>query len=215
MAISKKFYLNLSIILAIIVAIIVIIYLYFPKVFGDSLYPLKYEDLIIKYSREYNVDPSLVSAIIYSESRFDKDASSRAGAQGLMQIMPATGKGISERIGDSSFGDLYDPETSIRYGTYYIKSLLDKYNGDVESALAAYNGGAVAGDRFVITRSFDDIPDETAGYLKKVTSTQKMYDYLYSNIFSAKDIKELITIKKEEEEKPWYKKILEKFGWSN
>lgn len=215
MALSKKFYLNLFIILAIIIALVVIIYLYFPKVFGDSLYPLKYEDLIIKYSREYNVEPSLVSAIIYSESRFNKDASSRAGAQGLMQIMPATGKGISERIGDSSFGDLYDPETSIRYGTYYIKSLIDKYNGDVESALAAYNGGAVAGDRYIVTRSFDDIPEETAGYLQKVTSTQKMYDYLYSNIFSAKDIKELITIKKEEEEKPWYKKFLEKFGWNN
>ena len=97
---------------------------------------------------------------------------------------------------------------------FFIKSLIDKYQGDIESALAAYNGGAVSGDRYVITRSLADIPEETAGYLQKVTSTQKMYDYLYSNIFSAKDIKELITIKTEEEEKPWYKKLLERFGWN-
>lgn len=212
MQIAKRTWFYIGITLAVILALILVTYFFFPKIWGDLIYPLEYEETIVKYSKQYDVDPTLIAAVIYSESHFHPTSASHAGAQGLMQIMPGTGKAIATRIGEP-FGDLFDPETSIRYGTYYIESLIDKYNGDVDAALAAYNGGAGAADRYVITRSDASIPAETAGYIKKVNSAWQNYQKLYGNILNAENVAEAIKIKQEEEEKSWFDKILESFSF--
>ena len=89
-----------------------------------TLYPLKYEDYVEVYAKQNNLSPSFVYAVIECESSFDNEAVSYIGATGLMQIMPDTFKWIAEKLGEVySEGLLYDPETNIRYGTYYLSYL--------------------------------------------------------------------------------------------
>jgi soluble lytic murein transglycosylase len=214
MAVAKRLVVKIVAIVLIVIGFAVILNFFFPKIFGDVIYPMEYEDLIIKYSRQYAVEPSLTAAVIYTESHFDPNAGSHAGAEGLMQIMPATGEAIASRLGEP-FGDLFDPETSIRYGTSYLRSLIDAYNLDIDAALAAYNGGSGAADRYVITRSDADIPAETANYIKKVNAAQETYEMLYGDILNAQNVTDALKIKQEEQAKPWYVKLLEKFGYQS
>ncbi len=101
-----------------------------------------YYDYILEYSKVNDVDPSFVLAVIAIESRFRPEAVSRAGAVGLMQIMPSTGEILVDEIGIEGYSDdgLKDPDVNIRLGTYYIGKLQRKYGSDV-LALAAYNAG--------------------------------------------------------------------------
>ena len=105
-------------------------------------YPLRYEQIVRGHARNYRLDPALLAAVIYQESKFKADAKSEAGAIGLMQLQPDTAKGIAIRTGGSRFqtSDLYNPEINIRYGSWYLRHLLDKYD-DEKLALAAYNAG--------------------------------------------------------------------------
>ena len=105
-------------------------------------YPLRYEQIVRGHARNYRLDPALLAAVIYQESRFKAGAKSRSGAIGLMQLQPDTAKGIAIRTGGSRFqtSDLYNPVINIRYGSWYLRHLLDKY-GDEKLALAAYNAG--------------------------------------------------------------------------
>jgi len=113
-----------------------------PAWFQRVRYPLKYEQIVRGHARNYQLDPALLAAVIYQESRFRSDAKSESGAIGLMQLQPATAKGIAIRTGGSRFqtSDLYDPEINVRYGSWYLRHLLDKYD-DEKTALAAYNAG--------------------------------------------------------------------------
>ena len=212
MAIARRLLITIISIILIVLIVSALVIIYYPKIFGDILYPIKYEDLIVKYSKQFAMDPALVAAIIYTESNFNAGASSHAGAQGLMQIMPATGQAIAGRLGES-YGDLLDPETSIRYGTSYIRSLIDAYGGDVEAALVAYNGGSGSADRYIIARSDADIPSESAYYKVKVDNAWKMYNQLYGNILNASNVAEVLKIKQEEAQKSWWDKMLERVGW--
>src|SRR5205823_13580916 len=105
-------------------------------------YPLRYEQIVRGHARNYDLDPALLAAVIYQESKFKADAKSSSGAIGLMQLLPDTAKGIALHTGGSRFRvhDLYNPEINIRYGAWYLRHLLDKY-GDERTALAAYNAG--------------------------------------------------------------------------
>jgi soluble lytic murein transglycosylase len=105
-------------------------------------YPLRYEQIVRGHARNYQLDPALLAAVIYQESKFKSDAKSSSGAIGLMQLRPDTAKGIAIRTGGSRFqtSDLYNPEINIRYGSWYLRHLLDKYD-DEKLALAAYNAG--------------------------------------------------------------------------
>jgi soluble lytic murein transglycosylase len=105
-------------------------------------YPLKYESIVRGHARNYRLDPALLAAVIYQESKFRSDVKSDSGAIGLMQLLPDTARGIAVHTGGSQFrvSDLYDPEINIRYGSWYLRHLLDKY-GDERTALAAYNAG--------------------------------------------------------------------------
>ena len=105
-------------------------------------YPLAYESIVRGHARNYELDPALVAAVIYQESKFKADAESDSGAVGLMQLRPETARGIALRTGGKAFvvNDLYDPEINVRYGCWYLRHLLGKYR-DERLALAAYNAG--------------------------------------------------------------------------
>ena len=104
--------------------------------------PLRHEDVIRQQSRDKNLDPALVAAVIYRESKF-RDATSSAGAKGLMQILPSTAQFIAHRSGGTQFEvrDLADPQINISYGSWYLRYLLDRYDGNEVAAVAAYNAG--------------------------------------------------------------------------
>lgn len=152
-------------------------YFFYPHVWGEILYPLEYRDSIKKYAQEFQIDPNLVCAVIYTESRFNADSGSGAGAKGLMQIMPATGRGISERLGEKTMGNLLDPDTSIRYGTFHLREQLDQYDNNLDVVLASYNAG---GGRANAWRLYGEaLPRETVGYIAKVKSVKQTYDAVY------------------------------------
>jgi len=156
-------------------------YFYVPEIFGDTVYPLKYPEIIKKYAVQYDVDPALVAAVILQESRFNPDAVSPKGATGLMQIMPATGAGIARNLGVSQYS-LKDPETSIWFGTYYLKSKLDYYDGNVDAVLAAYNAGSGNADRWIRLGILGSIPfSETNNYVRKVKNYRTVYETMYAD----------------------------------
>lgn len=155
-------------------------------------YPLKYGDLISKYSSEYGVDPYLVSAVINVESGYRPGALSRRNARGLMQITPATGKWAAEKIGIADFdeGMLYSPDVNIHIGCWYLRYLEDEFGEiapDVTAVLAAYNGGTGNVKKWVQNGvigqgeiRLDEIPfKETGNYIQKVTNNIKIYRWLY------------------------------------
>lgn len=143
-------------------------------------YPLRYEQIIRGHAENYRLEPTLLAAVIYQESKFDPDARSASGAIGLMQLLPETGQGIADRTGGESWqpDDLLDPELNVRYGSWYLRHLLDKYEGNVETALAAYNGGQGNVDRGVLY-------PETREYVARVTELQRIYERAYGPALAA------------------------------
>ena len=153
------------------------------------IYPEEYYELVVKYSEENSVPAALTFAVIKVESNFDKYAESSVGAMGLMQIMPSTYKWLAQ----SKFDEipitalLHTPETNIRYGTYYLRYLYDKF-GTWEKALIAYNWGEGNFKKFLdehgyTAGDYDSIPvKETRNYVKKVLHHWAKYEELYDNI---------------------------------
>ncbi|OQA22248.1 MAG: Soluble lytic murein transglycosylase precursor [Actinobacteria bacterium ADurb.Bin346] len=153
------------------------------------LYPYGFRDYIDKYSTEFDIDPLYVLAVIREESRFDPGAGSYAGAQGLMQIMPATGKSIANSldIGNYDNSMLLDPETSIKMGSYYLSMQLGSFGGNKYYAAGAYNGGPGAMNKWIAKWGDKDIDefieyvsyDETRNYIRKVMGSYYVYQMLY------------------------------------
>ncbi|MBA3301894.1 MAG: lytic transglycosylase domain-containing protein [Thermoleophilaceae bacterium] len=113
-----------------------------PEAVKEITLPLKHEDIIRQQSDEKGLDAALVASVIYEESKF-RDATSHAGARGLMQITPETASYIARKSGGTEFvqGDLATPQINISYGTWYLRYLLERYGGDELTAVAAYNAG--------------------------------------------------------------------------
>jgi soluble lytic murein transglycosylase len=124
----------------------------------------QYDGLIGLAARQHRVQPALVKAVIAAESNFDPGAVSRKGARGLMQLMPHT----AEALG---VGDPFQPAENVRGGTRYLRHMLDRY-GDLERALAAYNAGPSAVDRFGGVPPYP----ETRDYVKRVMTYYRVYD---------------------------------------
>ncbi|HVC86033.1 MAG TPA: lytic transglycosylase domain-containing protein [Gaiellaceae bacterium] len=120
-----------------------------PSWYERLRYPLRYSEYVRVHAHEQGLDPALVAAVIYQESKFQSDAESSSGAIGLMQITPATANGIAIRTHGSAFhtSDLYNPEINIRYGAWYLHNLFQKY-GSEKLVLAAYNAGQGNVDRW-------------------------------------------------------------------
>jgi soluble lytic murein transglycosylase len=152
------------------------------KAIQELTLPLRHEDVIREQSRDKEIDAALIAAVIYSESKFD-DRTSSAGARGLMQITPAAARDIERHSGGTTFElrDLSDPEINIRYGSYLLRELLDRYDGDVVAALAAYNAGPANVDRWGGSDlSIDGIPfPETRAYVDEVLDKQRAYQDEY------------------------------------
>jgi peptidoglycan lytic transglycosylase len=155
----------------------------FGDVIQELTLPLRHEDIIRQQAEDKHVDASLIAAVIYSESKFD-DRTSSAGARGLMQITPQAAKDIERHSGGTTFelGDLADPEINIRYGTYLLRELLDRYDDDVVAALAAYNAGPANVDRWGGSDlSVEGIPfPETRAYVEGVLEKQRAYRETYA-----------------------------------
>ena len=142
-------------------------------------YPLRYEQIVRGHARNYQLDPALLAAVIYQESKFKANARSSSGAIGLMQLLPDTAKGIALHTGGAHFrvDDLYNPEINIRYGAWYLRHLLQKY-GDERTALAAYNAGQRNVDQW--RRDGGGIEfAETRAYVKRVEDLKQIYRDAY------------------------------------
>lgn len=153
------------------------------KAIQELTLPLRHEDVIRQQASEKGVDASLIAAVIYAESRF-RDQTSHAGARGLMQITPLTANEIERHSGGTTFRleDLSDPEINIRYGTYRLRELLDRYEGNEVAALAGYNGGPGNADSWGgAEMRLEDIPfPETRGYVEEVLDKQRAYREKYA-----------------------------------
>jgi soluble lytic murein transglycosylase len=152
--------------------------------------PLSHEDIIRQQAAKKHLDPALLAAMIYQESKF-QDRTSSAGAKGLMQILPSTAQFIAKKSGGTAFElrDLGTPQINIAYGSWYLRYLIQRYNGNETLAVAAYNAGANNVDTWVRRAggvgSFDpqaDIPfPETRGYVASVMEHRKLYREKYAH----------------------------------
>jgi soluble lytic murein transglycosylase len=145
--------------------------------------PLRHEDIIRQQAKQKDVPADLIAGIIYAESRF-RDQESHAGARGLMQVTPQTAELIEDLSGGSTFeaDDLSDPDINIRYGTFYFRYLLDKFDGNLVAALAAYNAGEtnVASWGGSDLRREDIRFDETRDFVDEVLEKREDYREHYA-----------------------------------
>ncbi len=176
--------------LIITVAAVAAIAVLFSGVFACLIrvnYPIKYSEYVEKYCAEFGVDQMLVYAVIKTESSFDPSAVSGAGAQGLMQITPETLEWLAGKLGEEYEKlDIFNEETAIKYGTFFLSYLLDEF-GNRNTAVAAYHAGrgrindwlsdpAYSADG----RTLIEIPiDETRHYVNKINSAYNVYTRLY------------------------------------
>jgi peptidoglycan lytic transglycosylase len=152
--------------------------------------PLRHDDIIRQQAEDKDLDPALIAAVIYEESRF-RDQTSHAGARGLMQITPETADFIARRSGGFRFeqSDLATPQINISYGSWFLRYLLDHYDGNEAAALAAYNAGITNVDRWVAevggVEAFDLDSDvafpETRAYVENVLERRGEYRDHYAD----------------------------------
>ena len=153
-----------------------------------KIYPLKYKEQVLEYASRFDVSWELILATVKVESDFDKDAVSSKGAIGLMQITQNTASYIALMLNETNY-DLTDPDTNLRFGTYYLKYLLTRFES-VETAVCAYNAGEGNVSSWLKNKEYSldgvtlsSIPfKETRGYLEKIKKTFEKYKKLYGNI---------------------------------
>ena len=146
--------------------------------------PLRHEDIIRQQAREKGLNPALIAAVIFQESKFE-DRTSSAGALGMMQLLPDTAHFIATKTGGVRFttADLSTPQINIAYGSWYLRYMIDRYGGNRTLAIAAYNAGEHNVDNWVARaggpqnfKASRDIPfPETRGYVASVLDHEKQY----------------------------------------
>ena len=146
-----------------------------PPWYERLRYPLRYSEYVRVHAQEHRLDPALLAAVIYQESRFRPSAKSASGAIGLMQLTPETARGIAIRTHGSAFHtkDLYNPEINIRYGAWYLHNLFRKY-GNERLVLAAYNAGQGNVDKWRASGEGIQFA-ETRAYVETVEDVKQIY----------------------------------------
>jgi soluble lytic murein transglycosylase len=146
-----------------------------PPWYERIRYPLRYSEYVRVHARRHALDPALLAAVIYQESKFRSDAKSSSGAIGLMQLTPDTARGIAIRTHGDAFHtqDLYNPEINIRYGSWYLDNLFKKY-GSERLVLAAYNAGQGNVDKWRANGEPIQF-SETKAYVARVEDLKRIY----------------------------------------
>ena len=165
-----------------------------PEWMSRAVYPLEHDAEIRAAAKKNKIDPALIAAVIYVESGFDETARSSQGAVGLMQVLPETAQDIARETGGTAFEeeDLENPSVNVRYGTYYLRSALDEFEGNTLAAVAAYNAGGGVVDEWQEAAESDgrelreeDIPyPETRAYVDDVLRLRKVYRETYGDRLS-------------------------------
>jgi soluble lytic murein transglycosylase len=173
--VRRTLLLSLAVLVAVVAGFAFYVFRTNPPWYERIRYPLRYSQFVRVHADEHGLDPALVAAVIYQESKFRASVVSSSGAIGLMQLTPATARGIAIRTGGSKFRtqDLYNPEINIRYGAWYLDNLFKKY-GDEELVLAAYNAGQGNVDRWRAHDQGIEFP-ETRAYIRRVEQLKSVY----------------------------------------
>lgn len=167
-----------------------IYYLFYINIdIKKARFPIKYEEVVTKYAKEYDLDPFMIYSIIKVESSFDERAESNKGAKGLMQITSSTGEWIAEKLNIEGFksDDLFTPEINIRLGTWYFGYLTEKFDGNINLAIAAYNAGPGNVQNWLNNKEtsksgneLNKIPyKETENHIKKFNNAYEQYKEIY------------------------------------
>lgn len=173
----------------VIAAMLATIFVGVPTVL-KTRFKLDHKDWIQQCANEFELDPNLVCALIFTESGFRPAAKSRAGAVGMMQIMPATGQEIAEDLGveDYSEDSLLDIQLNIRFGCYYFKKMTNRFDGNVWAAMAAYNAGPTKAQEWIDKYGLNEqgkisiiTYPETENYVVKVGRAWDIYTMLYGS----------------------------------
>lgn len=163
---------------------------------GESIvrwiFPVRYADVIERHARQYNLDPTLLVAIVHAESGFNPSARSSKGARGLMQIMPETARWAAAEMGMEGFDvqQLDDPHVNVAIGAWYLQDLRRVFGGEVAVILAAYNGGRGNVDRWLREEIWTGSPEtvaqipfmETRMFVQKVRRLQRIYAFAYPEL---------------------------------
>lgn len=153
-----------------------------------ATYITEYEDLIRKYAGENEIPPAYVAAVIMAESSYRPEVVSSVGAQGLMQILPETAGWIAGKFDEEYVeGSLFDPETNIRYGCWYLGFLMDRYDGNMRCASSAYHAGQGTVDKWLANpeystdgKTLSRIPSEVTGpYVDRILKYYEGYEKIY------------------------------------
>jgi len=161
-----------------------------PMAYWQLVFPRPYWEQLRADAQSNDLDPYLVAALIRQESEFNPGAVSRANAYGLMQLLPSTGKSLARQQGEKHFttNELLDPTTNLRLGTADLRKSLDRYSGQTEYALAAYNAGDVPVRQWIAINNYKDIPEwvesipytETREYVQSILRNREMYKAVYA-----------------------------------
>lgn len=175
--------------LVILALIVIVIFMDDATTFLRRAYPKEYYSYVEENAGEYDIDRYMVLALIKAESSFNENAVSERDAKGLMQLSNSTAFWAAEKLGISDFevGDLFEPETNIKFGCWYFNSLITEFDGNITLALAAYNAGSGNVKEWIeydVIRNedtqADDIPyNETRIFVKRVLNYSKIYHKLY------------------------------------
>jgi soluble lytic murein transglycosylase len=161
-----------------------------PLAYWELVFPRPYWSQLETDAKANNLDPFLVASLIRQESEFNPEAVSRANAYGLMQLLPSTGKSIAKKEGDKHFttAELLNPNTNLQLGTIDLRHSIDRYNGQIEYALAAYNAGDSPVHQWMATNNYKDIPEwvesipytETRDYVQGILRNREVYRAVYA-----------------------------------
>ena len=179
--------------LAVLLALgILLVAVFFRSRIARAQYPCRYADTVTRYAELYDIDPLVLYSFIRTESNFNPNAQSDAGARGLMQITEVTFDWIKLKIAPDealTFDDLFDPETNIRFGSYFVAYCLQRYGGDLATAAAAYHSGVGTVDGLLAdsacspdgqTLSHYPYP-QMRRYVHKITTAYQRYQEIYSD----------------------------------